>query len=116
MNHDLEKKLSALKIKPPSHNYLKKGEKILDYYRSAGMFAMGRLGWALAAALVLSMGLNIFQYYQSQDTARDKQVDQYVHGSTEEEQNSQGGYSIVQSDASPFGEKQNITITWGDSI
>ena len=116
MKDDIETKLSALKIKAPSEDYVRRGQQILESYASQPKSINRTWVFALAAALMVSIGLNVFQYHNSTGFDTGLGISEKSLASDSDAQKEMGGYSIVQTDASPLGEQQNIKIVWGDSI
>ncbi|WP_223786594.1 hypothetical protein [Marinicella meishanensis] len=101
--------LKSLSLKPASARYQTKADELF------GQPAIGSINlkpfwqWSMAAALLLSLTLNVVQFQLLEATP--DQAESAV-GQHEDAQKNPGGYSIVQSDESPDGLHQSITIIW----
>lgn len=99
---DLENTLSKLALKPPSSTYVAEAERILQHSKPQS----GHRWWnkALAAGLMLSLVVNVWQYQSAQQG--------HAKSASSEDKPSSGGYSLVSEDTSPDGHHQSYTVIW----
>ncbi len=104
-NSDLETSLSKMTLKPASTDYVSGAEAIFKNQQKRQVTPWWNK--VLAASLLLSLATNFVQYQKSARQVAD------VANTQEAQMNAaSGGYTVVQTDASPDGHHQSITVIW----